>query len=129
MPATISKTAAACSALLVVAQLVVGPVAHPMSIATATEPCDDVAAPAVASHADRDCGDWRAAPDHDPAGSQHEHSAKHPGCSCACPCGHTPALAMPNLVVIQTALPEALAGEPKGPAFTPPLYELLRPPN
>lgn len=128
MPATIRKTAAWCSALLVIAQMVVGPVAHPMSIATETDLCGQVTS-ADAAHADGDCGDCGAAPDHAPAGSEHEQPAKHFGCKCACPCGHTPALAMPNLVVMRPALPEALAGEPKGPTFTPPLYDFLRPPN
>lgn len=111
MPALNRKTAAWCSSLLIIVQMVVGPVAHPMA------PSDGIRS------------DCLAAPDHVSTGTQHEQPARHSDCSCACPCGHTPALAMPNLAVMRPSLPEALAGEPKGPAFAPPLYELLRPPN
>ena len=128
MTAVNRKTAAWCSALLVVVQMVVGPVAHPMPGATAMDDCGQVTH-ADTPQSDGDCQDRHAAPDHAPAGSQHDQPAKHSSCRCACPCGHTPALAMPSLEVMQPALPEALAGEPKGPTFTPPLYEFLRPPN
>ncbi len=128
MPAVNRKAAASCSALLIIVQMVVGPVAHPMSNSTATDDCAR-ATDAGMAHSDGDCVDCPAAPDHAPAGAQHEQPAKHSDCGCACPCGHTPALAMPSLAVMRPALPEALAGEPKGPTFTPPLYDFLRPPN
>lgn len=128
MPAVNRKTAAWCSSLLIIVQMVVGPVAHPLPNPAATDDCGRVASAGTAP-SDGDCEDCRAAPDHVPTGSQHEQPAKHSDCSCACPCGHTPALAMPSLAVMRPALPEALAGEPKGPTFTPPLYDFLRPPN
>lgn len=128
MPAINRKTAAWCSALLVIVQTVVGPVAHPMSNAAATDDCGQVTLSDTA-HSGDDCGDCRTAPGHAPTDSQHEQPSKHSGCKCACPCGHTPALSLPGLAVIQPTLPEALAGEPKGPTFTPPLYDFLRPPN
>lgn len=128
MPAINRKTAAWCSALLVVAQMVVGPVAHPMSNSAATDDCGQVTHSGTA-HSEGDCGDCRPAPGHAPTDSQHEQPAKHSGCKCACPCGHTPALSQPSFPVIQPVLPEALTGEPKGPTFTPPLYDFLRPPN
>lgn len=128
MPAVNRKTAAWCTALLVVVQTVVGPAAHPMTIATATDDCRQVSW-ADAAHSDGDCDDCRAVPDDARADPQHQQPTRHSDCRCACPCGHTPALAMPNRDVMRPALPEALAGEPKGPAFTPPLYDLFRPPN
>jgi hypothetical protein len=128
MPAVNRKTAAWCSALLVIVQMVVGPVAHPMSNSAATGDCGR-AAYASTAHSDGDCAGCPAAPDDAPAGSQHAQPAQHSDCKCACPCGHTPALAMPSLTIMRPALPEALEGEPKGPTFSPPLYDFLRPPN
>jgi hypothetical protein len=128
MPAVNRKTAAWCTALLVIVQTVVGPVAHPMTIATATDHCRQVSR-ADTAHSDGDCDDCHAVPDDARAGPQHQQPTRHSDCRCACPCGHTPALAMPNLDVMRPALPEALAGEPKGPAFTPPLHDFFRPPN
>jgi hypothetical protein len=128
MPAVNRKTAAWCSSLLIIVQMAVGPVAHPMSNSAATDDCGR-ATHAGTAQSDGHCEDRLASPDRGPAGSQHEQPAKHSDCKCACPCGHTPALAMPSLAVIRPALPEALAGEPKGPTFAPPLYDFLRPPN
>jgi hypothetical protein len=128
MPAVNRKTAAWCSSLLIIVQMVVGPLAHPMSDPAATDDCGP-ATYAGRAQSNGDCGDCPAASDHAAAGSQHDQPPKHSDCRCSCPCGHTPALAMPSLAVMQPALPEALAGEPKGPTFTPPLYDFLRPPN
>lgn len=128
MPAVNRKTAALCSSLLIIVQMVVGPVAHPMSSGTATDDCEPATFPGSA-RTDGHCEDCLAAPDNSAAGAQHERPAKHSDCRCSCPCGHTPALAMPGLAVMRPALPEALSGEPKGPAFSPPLYDFLRPPN
>lgn len=128
MPAPKRKTAAWCSALLAVVQLVVGPVAHPASTAAATDDCGQHTY-AGAAHTGDDCTGCPAAIDHAAGDSQHGQPARHSACKCSCPCGHTPALAMPSLAVMPPALPEALASEPKGPAFTPPLYDFLRPPN
>lgn len=122
------KAAAWCSALLIIVQMVVGPVAHPMPAAAAMDDCDSTV-PAGAPSTGDDCGNCPSAPHHEPGDSGHDQPAQLSDCNCACPCGHTPALAMPVLPMTRPPLPEALASEPKGPAFSPPLFDFLRPPN
>jgi hypothetical protein len=117
------KAAAWCCALLIIVQMVVGPVAHPMPAGLAMDECE------AAAHAGDDCADRPSDTRHDADDPGHNHPLQPSGCSCACPCGHTPALAMPVMPVSRPALPEALASEPKGPAFAPPLFDFLRPPN
>lgn len=122
------KTAAWTSALLIILQMVTGPVAHPMPGPPVTQDREPATYTGTA-HSQDECLDGATAPDHSSTGSQHDQPAKHSGCQCTCPCGHTPALAMPTLSVARPALPEVVAVEPRGPAFTPPLYDFLRPPN
>jgi len=89
------KTAAWCSGLLVIVQMVTGPVAHPMSGFIGGADCEHAAAlgtPQIGG----DCADCPPAPDQSPAGSPQDHSG---------------------------------TSEPKGPTFSPPLFDVLRPPN
>lgn len=122
------KTAAWCSGLLIILQMVIGPVAHPMPGSVEDADCDH-ASQHGALQLDGDCGQCPSAPAESPAGSQHDHPTPHAFCKCACPCGHTPALATPAIAILKPSLPAEVPGEPKGPAFSPPLFDLLRPPN
>jgi hypothetical protein len=122
------KTAAWCSGLLIIVQMVMGPVAHPMSGFAAAADCEHAAAP-VAPQMHGDCGDCPPAPDQSPGDSEKDHSGPHGHCKCACPCGHTPALAMVAFAAPKPAPPTDVASEPKGPTFSPPLFDFLRPPN
>ena len=122
------KTAAWCSGLLVIVQMVMGPLAHPMSGFTGAADCEHAAALGTPQAAG-DCMDCPAAPDESPAGSQQDHSGTHSHYRCACPCGHTPALAAVAFAALEPVPPADVASDPKGPAFSPPLFDFLRPPN
>ena len=122
------KTAAWCSSLLIVVQMVMGPVAHPMSGFAGAADCVH-AVVATAPHVDSDCGECPPAPDQPASGSQQDHSGTHGHYRCACPCGHTPALATVTFAVPKPVPPADIASEPKGPTFSPPLFDFLRPPN
>jgi hypothetical protein len=122
------KFAAWCSALLVIAQLTTGPVAHALSDAMSCIGCTHVAA-AGSPPVEDACADCPEAADQSPAGSHHDHRGGSCHCHCAQTGTHTPAAATLNLVALLPAEPEALSGEPKGPAFSAPQYEFLRPPN
>ena len=116
------KTAAWCSGLLIIMQMVTGPVAHPMSGFAGDADCEHAAAP-VAPQMHGDCGDCPPAARESPEDSRQDHY------KCACPCGHTPALATVAFAVPKPIPPADVASEPKGPTFSPPLYDFLRPPN
>jgi hypothetical protein len=124
MPAVNRKTAAWCTALLVIVQTVVGPVAHPMTIATATDHCRQVSR-ADTAHSDGDCDDCHAVPDDARAGPQHQQPTRHSDCRCACPCGHTPALAMPNLDVITAGAAGGTRRRAQGPGLHSPAARLF----
>jgi hypothetical protein len=122
------KTAAWCSGLLVIVQMVMGPVAHPMSGFAGAADCDHAAAHA-APQMQGDCGDCPTAAHDSPGDSRQDHSSTHGHYKCTCPCGHTPALATVAFAVPKPDLPADVASEPKGPTFSPPLFDFLRPPN
>lgn len=122
------RTAAWCSGLLVIVQMVTGPVAHPMPGPMQAADCQHAVAPGT-PHGDADCGDCPSAADHFPAGSKPDQPTTRTHCACACPCGHTPLLASPTVPVLKPALPADVRSEPKGPTFSPPLFDFLRPPN
>jgi hypothetical protein len=122
------KTAAWCSGLLIVVQMVTGPVAHSMPDFTDAGACQHAAAHGTPAM-DGDCGDCPPAPDQSPAGSQHDRAGTHDHGKCPCPCGHTPALGTTTLAAPKPAPPAEVANEPKGPAFSAPLFDFLRPPN
>jgi hypothetical protein len=118
------KTAAWCSGLLIIVQMVMGPVAHPMSAFAGAADCEH-ATPQMHD----DCGDCPPAARESPGDSEQDHSSTQGHCKCACPCGHTPALATVTFAVPKPVPPADVASEPKGPTFSPPLFDFLRPPN
>ena len=113
--------------LLVVLQLATGPLAHALP---GTMPdCDGFAATALDATAGDDCG---ACPPgaqgcEEADGSHHRDATGH--ATCVCPCGHTPSLALPVPIVAGPAGSDLAALPTVGPAFPPPLFDLLRPPN
>ena len=122
------KTAAWCSGLLIIVQMVMGPVAHPMSGFAGAADCEDAAAP-VAHQLHGDCGDCAPAAHESPGDSRQDPSSTHCHYRCACPCGHTPALVTVTFAIPKPVPPADVASEPKGPTFSPPLFDFLRPPN
>ena len=122
------KTAAWCSGLLIIVQMVMGPVAHPMSGFAGAADCEHAAAP-VAPQVHGDCGDCPPATHESPGDSRQDHSSTQGHYTCACPCGHTPALATVTFAVPKPVPPADVASELKGPTFSPPLFDFLRPPN
>ena len=122
------KNAAWCSGLLIIVQMVMGPVAHPMSGFAGAADCEHAAAP-VAPPMHGDWGDCPPAAHESPGDSRHDHSSTQGHYTCACPCGHTPALATVTFAVPKPVPPADVASEPKGPTFSPPLFDFLRPPN
>jgi hypothetical protein len=122
------KTAAWCSGFLIIVQMLMGPIAHPMSGFAGAADCEHATVPGT-PQVDGDCGDCPPAPGQSPGGSQQDHSGTHGHYQCVCPCGHTPALASVAFAVRKPAPPADVASEPKGPTFSPPLFDFLRPPN
>lgn len=122
------KAAAWCSALLVIAQLVTGPIANALSDAMGCIGCTH-AATSGSPQAGDGCTDCPDASDDAPAGSHDDHRRGSCHCHCAQAGTHTPAVTTPTFVALLPAEPEALCGEPKGPAFSSPDFEFLRPPN
>jgi hypothetical protein len=122
------NTAAWCSGLLIIVQMVTGPIAHPMSGLTEAADCAH-AAIADVPQVDSDCGECPPTPHQPTGGSQQDHAGTHGHYRCVCPCGHTPALATATFAVPKPAPPADVASEPKGPTFSPPLFDFLRPPN
>jgi hypothetical protein len=122
------KTAAWCSVLLIIVQMVMSPVAHPMSGFAGAADCEHAAAP-VAQQMNGDCGDCPPAARESPGDSRQDHSTTQGHYACACPCGHTPALATATFAVPKPVPPVDVASEPMGPTFSAPLFDVLRPPN
>lgn len=118
------KTTAWCSGLLIILQMVMGPVSHPMSGSAGAADCEH---PAPQMHSD--CGDCPPAARKSPEDSRQDHSSTHCHYQCACPCGHTPALATGTFAASKPIPPADVASEPKGPTFPPPLFDFLRPPD
>lgn len=107
-------------------QMLMGPVALAMTDALGCIGCEHATATS-ASSADPDCRDCPATSPDAPAGA-HQHSSGA-GCHCAHAGAHVQAMAPALPLVTLPSPPEALCGEPKGPAFAAPAYQLLRPPN
>ena len=122
------KTAAWCSGLLIIVQMVMGPVAHPMSGFAGATDCVHATVPGTPI-ADDACGDCQPTQDESSGGSHQDDSSTHCHYKCACPCGHTPALSTVTFAVPKPVPAADVESEPKGPAFSPPLFDFLRPPN
>lgn len=114
--------------LLVLAQLLTGPFAH------AAPPTEEDCGPnGQTSHATTsgmmdcgDCPDGQAPPSSDSSNGDH-HCRIHAACSC--PCAHTPALGAFRPVIASPTPPECVSRVLAVPAFDPPLFDFLRPPN
>jgi len=120
------RTAAWLASVLIVLQMVLGPVAHPMTGAVGAVHCTHAAGSAACGGGD--CGNCPSGSDHAP-GPHHGHDGATSHARCSCPCAHTPALSIASFTLARPDVPVALACEPKGPAFSPPLFDFLRPPN
>lgn len=121
-------TSALFASLLVLAQLLVSPYAHP-SPAT-----DDDCGPAdQATHATTggmtDCGSCPDGQGQAPSDSSRgdHHCRTH--VACTCPCAHTPALGAIQLIVASPTPPESAVIDLAAPALDSPLFDFLRPPN
>jgi hypothetical protein len=122
------RVAAWCSALLVIVQLTTGPIAHALSESLGCIGCTH----ATAGHSptvDDGCADCPETSDGGPTGSGHHHGKGSCHCHCSQTGTHTPAMTPTNVVTVLPAGPESPGGEPTGPAFAAPLFDLLRPPN
>lgn len=116
------------ASLLVFVQLLTGPFAHAAPLAN-----DDCGPIGQTSHAAAggltDCGDCpgeysvpnAGLPDGD------HHCRTH--AACTCPCAHTPALGSFRPVIASPSPPEDISCILAAPAFDPPLFDFLRPPN
>ena len=115
-------------ALLVIIQMLAVPLAWAAASHLECLGCDD-SGTASTSHPDHDCSDHHPAPDGASDGSRQHHPGTAGHCNCGHASAHGQAVAMPVTVVLLPVQPEALSGEPKGPAFSAPLFEFLRPPK
>jgi hypothetical protein len=105
------------ASLLVFAQLLTGPLLHAAPLAD--EDCGPIGQTShTAAGGLADSGDC-------PDGNQHcrTHAA------CTCPCAHTPALGSFRPVIASPTPPEGVSRVLAVPAFDPPLFDFLRPPN
>lgn len=115
-------------ALLVSIQVLAVPLAWAAANGLECLGCDE-SGTAAASHPDHDCSDHHPAPEDAGDGPPQHHSGAAGHCNCGHASAHGQAVAMPITVILLPVQPEALSGEPKGPAFPAPLFELLRPPK
>jgi len=116
------------ASLLVFAQLLTGPFAHAAPLAD--EDCGPIG---QTSHAAAggltdcgDCPDEQSAPSSGLPDGDH-HCRTH--AACTCPCAHTPALGSFRPVIARPTPPEGVSRVLAVPAFDPPLFDFLRPPN
>jgi len=116
------------SALLIIFQVLVVPIAQALTDGLGCTGCDETGTVAT-SHTDHACGDHSAAPDGATDGSQQHHSGTVGHCHCVHGSTFGQALATSMTIVRLPVQAESLAGEPKGPAFSAPLFEFLRPPK
>ncbi|HEX7374940.1 MAG TPA: hypothetical protein VF277_08190 [Steroidobacteraceae bacterium] len=113
--------------LLVIAQMTIGPVAHPMDDAGSAGPCSH--ATGTAACGDGDCGHCPLGTNHTAPGPHHGHGGAPSHARCANPCGHTPALATASFLPLRASAPLAWADDPPGSSRDSPLFDFLRPPN
>ena len=114
--------------LLVLFQLLLSPLSH--GVAAAHEDCAPAGqATHVSGGGTSDCGNC---PDEQvpsvPASASGEHSC-HSHVACNCPCSHTPALSVARVFFTGPTPPDAVVTVLPAPAFDPPIFDFLRPPN
>jgi hypothetical protein len=116
------------ASLLVFAQLLTSAVSHAAPLAA-----DDCGPIGQTSHTVvgvltdcGDCPDEQSAPNTGLPGGDH-HCRTH--AACACPCAHTPALDTFRPAIASPTPPEGVSRVLVVPAFDPPLFDFLRPPN
>ena len=122
------RTSAWCSGLLIIVQMMTAPVAHPLSGGAAIADSGQAAA-SLASQGRGDGGHCPPAAHESSGDGRQDHTRANGHDKCACPCGHTPALATATFAALKPVPPADAAGELKGPTFTPPRSDILRPPN
>jgi hypothetical protein len=115
------------SALLIITQVVVAPAARALASDTACVGCDH-ATPAGTSHATHDCDDH-----HGSAGGAHCSPLQDCGAGGQCNCVHVSAQGPAAVTCVtppaRSTTHESLSGAPKGPAFSSPCFDFLRPPK
>ena len=120
------KVIACFTVLLIIFQVVAIPFASACSGAGDYTDCGHGLS-VHAWHADNDCGDH--AQTQNASGAHQQHSDSAGRCHCVHMGTHAQ-VAVSCVSIIQLFVqPEALSGEPKGPAFAAPLFELFRPPS
>jgi len=116
------------ASLLVFAQLLTGPLSHAAPLAD--EDCGSIGqmshAAASVQTGCGDCPDEQSSPGSGFPDGDH-HCRTHAVCSC--PCAHTPALGSFRPVIASPTPPEDVSRVLLIPAFDPPLFDFLRPPN
>lgn len=121
-------TSSLLATLLIVVQLLVGPLATAAS--TIGGDCDPAGQMTHATTSGLmncgDCPDGRATAPSDSSSGDH-HCRDHAACTCTC--AHTPALGAIRLVLASPTPPEGAVSDLAAPAFDSPLFDFLRPPN
>jgi len=120
------KVVACVCALLIIFQMAAGPVSLAFAGSAADTGCDH-AGTVHAWHEDEDCGDHSQARD-DSESSQH-HSGSMGQCHCVHSVSQTLVVSSLMIVAALPAETEAFASVLRGPAYSAPLFEFLRPPN
>lgn len=114
------------AALLVIVQMVMGPFAYAIAGGLLADECAH-AGTVHPWHADDGCGE----PSAGSGGGGSTHSRPHVThqCHCVHAVSLVPIVGNPYFVVSIAAATEAVSGRLRGPAYSAPLFELLRPPN
>lgn len=127
MPRMKRRTGAWLACFLVLAQMTIGPVAHPMNDPGAVGPCSHALDNATCG--DEDCGRCPPGTNHTHGAPLHGHGGAPSHARCSCPCAQTPALVTTGILPSQASLPLAWDDDPSGPSLEAPHFDFLRPPN
>jgi hypothetical protein len=121
-------TSSLFATLLIVFQLLVGPLAHASSTTGGGyDPTGQTTH--TTSKGMVDCGDCPdgQAPASSNSSSGDHHCSNHAACTCSC--AHTPALGAIRLFVASPTPPNSAVGNLAAATFDSPLFDFLRPPN
>ena len=113
------------AALLVICQMVMGPFAYAFVGGPVAGGCAH-AGTVHPWHADDGCGEPRNAGG---GASTHHHPHATHQCHCVHAVSLVPIVGSPYCVVSVATTADAITGRLRGPAYSAPLFELLRPPN
>jgi hypothetical protein len=121
-------TSSLLAALLILLQLLAGPLAYAAS--TADSDCEHTNQTTHTTTSGMmgcgDCPDGRAPPSSDSSDGD-SHCRNHVACTCSC--AHTPALVAIQLFVASPTPPDGAISDSAAPTFDSPLFDFLRPPN